>query len=82
MFGNAPKMMWQKWIQADETNRIPLATRALLVQTDDGRNILFEVGIGAFFEPKLKERYGVEPEGHILLKNLEAFMSMRRISMQ
>lgn len=72
MFGNAPKVMWQKWLQADDLNRIPLACRALLVQLDDGRNILFEVGVGAFFDPKLKERYGIEPEECLLLQNLEA----------
>jgi glyoxylase-like metal-dependent hydrolase (beta-lactamase superfamily II) len=70
MFGNAPKSMWGKWIESDSQNLIPLACRALLVQTDGKKNILFEVGIGAFFEPSLKERYGVEPEEHILLKNL------------
>lgn len=72
MFGNAPKAMWEKWIKSDDANRIPLACRALLVQTDEGRNILFEAGIGAFFDPKLKERYGIEPEGDLLLDNLKA----------
>jgi glyoxylase-like metal-dependent hydrolase (beta-lactamase superfamily II) len=71
MFGHVPKAMWEHWIKSDSQNRIPLACRALLVQTEDGRNILFETGIGAFFEPKLKERYGVTPNEHILLKNLE-----------
>ncbi len=72
LFGNAPKTMWSQWINPDEDNRLALATRALLVQTDDDRNVLFEVGIGAFFDPKLKMRYGVEPEEHVLIKNLEA----------
>ena len=71
MFGHVPKVMWEKWIQPDQNNRIPLNCRALLVQTEDGRNFLFEAGIGAFFDPKLKERYGVTPNEHILLKNLE-----------
>lgn len=71
MFGNAPKMMWQKWAAADENNRIPLASRALLVQLDDGRNALFEVGVGAFFDPKLKERFGIEPEEDVLIQNLK-----------
>lgn len=70
MFGNAPKAMWSKWVNVDEQNSIPLATRALLVKTDDNRHILFETGIGGFFEPKLKERYGVVEEEHMLLKNL------------
>lgn len=71
MFGNAPKSMWKHWIPPDRDNRIKLATRALLVQTDDGRNVLFETGVGAFFDPDLKKRYGVEPEEHMLLKNLK-----------
>ena len=72
LFGNAPKAMWAKWHKPDALNRISMATRALLVQTDDDRNYLFEVGVGAFFEPKLRERYGVEPSEHVLLQNLEA----------
>ena len=72
MFGNAPKTMWEQWVKPDKKNQIALACRSLLVQTDDGRNIIFEVGIGAFFDPKLKERYGVESKEHILLKNLKA----------
>ncbi len=75
MFGNAPKAMWQKWVKVDELNRIDLACRCLLVkeQNDDGgtRHILFEVGIGAFFEPKLKDRFGVVESEHVLLNSLK-----------
>ena len=71
MFGNAPKALWTRWIAADEHNTIPLACRALLVE-DDGRRILFETGIGAFFSPRLKERYGVVETDHMLLRSLEA----------
>ena len=71
MFGNAPKGMWERWIEPDSLNRIELATRCLLAQLDDGRNILFEVGIGAFFNEKLKERYGVISDEHMLLANLK-----------
>lgn len=76
MFGNAPKGMWQKWVEVDEQNRIDLACRCLLVKETlaDGshRNILFEVGIGAFFEPKMKQRFGVVESNHVLLDSLEA----------
>ena len=58
MFGNAPKAMWERWIPPDDSNRIPLACRCLLVR-DGERLILFETGIGAFFEPALRVRYGV-----------------------
>ena len=70
MFGNAPKAMWARWIAPDAENRIPLACRCLLVKDLDGRNVLFETGIGAFFEPKLRERYGVVEDRHVLLESL------------
>lgn len=71
MFGNAPKGMWEKWIPADERNRIPLACRCLLVR-DAGRTLLLEAGIGAFFEPAMRERFGVVEDRHILLESLAA----------
>jgi glyoxylase-like metal-dependent hydrolase (beta-lactamase superfamily II) len=70
MFGNAPKAVWSRWIAADAQNRIPLACRCLLATDVDGRNILFETGIGAFFEPALRERYGVVEDRHVLLDSL------------
>ena len=70
MFGNVPKALWTRWIAPDEHNRIPLQCRALLV--DDGdRRLLFETGIGAFFAPKLRDRFGVQDSAHVLLENLE-----------
>lgn len=69
MFGNAPRPMWERWSPPDERNRIDLACRALLVETD-GRRILFEAGIGAFFAPDLRERYGVTESAHVLLASL------------
>jgi glyoxylase-like metal-dependent hydrolase (beta-lactamase superfamily II) len=70
MFGNAPRAMWSKWAPPDELNRIELACRALLATPLAGRTVLFETGIGAFFEPKLRERYGVVEERHVLLDSL------------
>ena len=70
MFGNAPKALWSRWATPDALNRIPLACRCLLVQ-EPNRNVLFEAGIGLFFEPKMKERYGVVENSHRLLEELE-----------
>jgi glyoxylase-like metal-dependent hydrolase (beta-lactamase superfamily II) len=70
MFGNVPRGMWEKWIMPDVDNRIDLACRCLLVDDLDGKRVLFETGIGAFFEPKLKERFGVVESGHVLLDSL------------
>jgi glyoxylase-like metal-dependent hydrolase (beta-lactamase superfamily II) len=63
--------MWERWIAPDDRNRIPLACRALLVRDGD-RNLLFEAGIGAFFEPALRARYGVVEDHHVLLESLAA----------
>ena len=70
MFGNAPRAMWARWASPDEHNRIDLACRALLASPLAGRTVLFEAGIGAFFEPKLRERYGVNEDRHVLLDSL------------
>jgi glyoxylase-like metal-dependent hydrolase (beta-lactamase superfamily II) len=72
MFGNAPKAMWQAWTTVDDENRIDLACRALLVREEGGRNLLFEAGIGAFFSPELKARFGVQEAHHVLLDHLAA----------
>jgi len=70
MFGNAPKAMWQQWLPPDEQNRIPLACRALLADGLAGKCVLFEAGIGAFFDPKMRERFGVQEANHVLLDSL------------
>lgn len=73
MFGNAPRALWSRWIKPDEQNRVPLACRALLATglgVKGDKTVLFETGIGAFFEPKLKERYGVVESEHVLLDSL------------
>jgi glyoxylase-like metal-dependent hydrolase (beta-lactamase superfamily II) len=69
MFGNCPRVVWERWAPADERHRIDLACRSLLVR-ERNRTILLEAGIGAFFEPKLRERYGVQEREHVLLRSL------------
>lgn len=69
MFGNAPKAMWSQWAPADDHNRIDLACRCLVVRDGD-RVILCEAGIGAFFAPELRARYGVQEDRHVLLEQL------------
>jgi glyoxylase-like metal-dependent hydrolase (beta-lactamase superfamily II) len=70
MFGNAPKAMWRQWVAVDEQNRIDLACRALLVEGLNGKRVLFETGVGAFFEPKLRERFGIQEARHVLMDEL------------
>ncbi|MFG6110981.1 MBL fold metallo-hydrolase [Stenotrophomonas rhizophila] len=70
MFGNAPRAVWEKWAAPDDLNRIELACRALLASPLAGKTVLFETGIGAFFEPKLRDRYGVQEPRHVLMESL------------
>jgi len=70
MFGNAPKALWSRWVEVDELNRMELACRGLLVTGLNGKNVLFETGIGDFFEPKLKQRFGVYEDRHVLIDSL------------
>jgi glyoxylase-like metal-dependent hydrolase (beta-lactamase superfamily II) len=70
MFGNVPRELWSQWLAPDGKNRLELACRCLLARELDGITVLFETGIGAFFEPRLKNRYGVSEERHVLLDSL------------
>jgi len=70
MFGNAPKAVWERWIKPDARNRIEIPTRTMLVEDLNGKLVLFETGIGAFFDPSLRDRFGVENSDHVLLSNL------------
>ncbi len=72
MFGNVPRSLWAQWLAPDAENRLELACRCLLVEDLGGRTVLFETGIGAFFSPKLRARYGVLEHEHVLLRSLAA----------
>ena len=79
MFGNVPRALWSRWYEPDEDHRIDLACRAMLICDEQGRNIL-ETGIGAFFEPKLKSRFGVQSDRHLLLETWRQLVENRVIS--
>lgn len=70
MFGNAPKALWARWADPDDDNRIALACRAMLIVEASGHTILCEAGIGTFFPPRLKDRFGVVEDRHVLLDSL------------
>jgi glyoxylase-like metal-dependent hydrolase (beta-lactamase superfamily II) len=72
MFGNAPKALWERWVEVDELNRIPLATRSVLIREGSGRVVLLEAGVGAFFPPEQRERFGIVEDRHVLLDGLAA----------
>jgi glyoxylase-like metal-dependent hydrolase (beta-lactamase superfamily II) len=59
MFGIIPKLLWQKTNLADEVNRVRLATRNLLLESDS-RKILIDTGMGDKWDEKLKNIYAVD----------------------
>jgi glyoxylase-like metal-dependent hydrolase (beta-lactamase superfamily II) len=71
LFGNAPRALWSRWAEPDERGRIPLECRAMLLEAE-GRTVLFEAGIGCFFPPELRDRYGVVESEPVLLESLTA----------
>lgn len=59
MFGIIPKPLWQKTNPPDEANRIKLATRNLLLESDR-RKILIDTGMGNKWDEKSKIIYALE----------------------
>jgi len=62
MFGVVPKPLWERRIEADERNRIPLAMRCLLIRTEE-RTVLVDDGIGSKEPEKFRTIYGVSNPG-------------------
>lgn len=62
MFGVVPKPLWQRRIPADDRNRIPLAMRCLLVETDDAL-VLIDTGAGNKESEKFRDIYGIRNAG-------------------
>lgn len=62
MFGVVPKPLWEKKIQPDERNRIPLALRCLLVETGDAL-VLVDTGVGNKESEKFRNIYGIRNDG-------------------
>lgn len=59
MFGIVPKTLWNRLIPSDDENRIPLATRNLLL--DDGnKKILIDTGMGDKWDEKNKKIYKID----------------------
>ena len=62
MFGVVPKVLWEKSDPADESNRIELALRCLLVE-GFGRRTLVDTGMGDKWDEKALEMYRVSGGG-------------------
>ena len=61
MFGIIPKSLWEKTNPADDKNRIKLATRNLLLISDD-KKIIIDTGMGDKWDDKSKNIYDINPK--------------------
>ncbi len=59
MFGIIPKPLWQKTNLADNANRVRLATRNLLLESDS-RKILIDTGMGEKWDDKTRNIYAID----------------------
>lgn len=59
MFGIIPKPLWHKSNPPDELNRVTLATRNLLLESDS-KKILIDTGMGDKWDQKAREIYRID----------------------
>ena len=68
-FGVVPRILWERVVQPDVRNMIPVAVRCLLIETGD-ELFLVDTGHGDKFTPKLRKRFGLPPERDRLVEDL------------
>jgi glyoxylase-like metal-dependent hydrolase (beta-lactamase superfamily II) len=57
-FGVVPRVLWEKMVQPDALNRIPMELRSLLIESDEGL-MLVDTGHGHKLSPKRREQLGL-----------------------
>jgi glyoxylase-like metal-dependent hydrolase (beta-lactamase superfamily II) len=70
VFGLVPRVLWERVIQPDELNRIPMDLRCLLIESGEGL-ILVDTGYGTKLPPKRLQQLNLTSEAR-LLDNLAA----------
>ena len=78
MFGVVPRPLWEKAARPDGRNRIQLAMRPLVVESDWGRMIV-DCGAGDKWGPKERDIYAFERERHLDHALAEAGLSAESI---
>jgi glyoxylase-like metal-dependent hydrolase (beta-lactamase superfamily II) len=69
MFGIIPKPLWEKTNPSDESNRVKLATRNIVLISDD-KKILVDTGMGKKWSKKSTEIYKIEQDEYSLENSL------------
>ena len=65
IFGVVPRVVWERYFQPDERNRIRLGLNCLLVRTGK-ENVLIDTGMGRKWDDRSRERYGIAGETSLL----------------
>jgi methylmalonyl-CoA epimerase len=64
MFGVVPRTLWEKRLPPDDSNRIPLTTRPLIVR--NGKDVvIIDAGIGDKMDPKSAQIYKLDRRYHL-----------------
>ncbi len=72
MFGVVPKTLWSRYIDVDENNRIHMAMRCLLIESENSGNVyLIDTGSGTKFDEKFESIYQLNYDEADLLRSLE-----------
>ena len=69
MFGIIPKPVWEKKVPADQSNRVNMVTRSLLLVSDE-KKILIDTGNGTKWEEKYKQIYNINTDQYNIEKSL------------
>lgn len=64
-FGLVPKVLWEKVVQADELNRIPMALNCLLI-VSEGKRILVDTGFGDKLSPKERQIWSISGQNRLV----------------
>ncbi len=71
MFGVVPKTLWSRYIEVDDSNRIHMAMRCLLIESENTGNVyLVDNGSGSKFDEKFKDIYQLDYSEADLLSSL------------
>jgi glyoxylase-like metal-dependent hydrolase (beta-lactamase superfamily II) len=72
MFGVVPKTLWSRKIDVDDKNRIPMAMRCLLIESENsGKTYLVDTGAGTKFDEKFEGIYQIDHNHSNLRDSLE-----------
>ncbi len=78
MFGVVPRTLWEKRLPPDDSNRIPLGMRPLIVRTGEVTMII-DAGCGDKMDPKLAQIYKLDRRYHLDHSLAEAGLSAEDI---